>query len=127
MLFVGQWGKGSLVHRKNAIQRQVRHGTVLAKLTKAMTSQMESRMSNHTVVVSDFHEFCITQGEFARVNKEAKWDLPMASLMKGEVREVSVIPSFPPTPIIFGFWAVSIVNHIMSRYGALARSPWDDD
>jgi hypothetical protein len=48
-------------------------------------------MSNHTVAVSDFHEFCITRGEFARVNKEAKWDLPMASLMKGEVRGVSFL------------------------------------
>jgi hypothetical protein len=49
----------------------------------------EFRMLNHTVAVSDFREFCITQGEFARVNKEARWDLPMASLMKGEVRGVS--------------------------------------
>jgi hypothetical protein len=55
----------------------------------AVAPDWELRMSNHTVV-SDFHEFCITQGEFARVNKEARWDLPMASLMKGEVRGVSV-------------------------------------
>jgi hypothetical protein len=47
-------------------------------------------MSNYTVVVSDFREFCITQGEFARVNKEARWDLPVASLMKREVRGLFV-------------------------------------
>jgi hypothetical protein len=45
----------------------------------------ESRMSNHTVVVSDFHEFRIIQGEFARVKEDTKWDFPMASLMKVEV------------------------------------------
>jgi hypothetical protein len=45
----------------------------------------ESRMSNHTVVVSDFREFHITQGEFARVKEDAKLDFPMASLMKLEV------------------------------------------
>jgi hypothetical protein len=55
----------------------------------AVVPNWESRISNHTVAVSNFREFCITQGEFARVNKEAKWDLSMASLMKGEVRGVS--------------------------------------
>jgi hypothetical protein len=45
----------------------------------------ESRMSNHTVAVSDFCEFCITQGEFARIKEEARWDFPMASLMNVEV------------------------------------------
>jgi hypothetical protein len=47
-------------------------------------------MSNHTVAVSNFCESHITRGEFVRVNKEARWDFPMASLMKGEVRGVSV-------------------------------------
>jgi hypothetical protein len=42
-------------------------------------------MSNHTVAVSDFCEFRITQGEFARVKEDARWDFPMASLMKVEV------------------------------------------
>jgi hypothetical protein len=37
------------------------------------------------------------------------------------------IPSFPSTPIISGFWAVLLVQRIMSRYGALTGSPWDDD
>jgi hypothetical protein len=45
----------------------------------------ELRMSNHTVVVSDFCEFRITRGEFARVKEDTKWDFPMASLMKLEV------------------------------------------
>jgi hypothetical protein len=49
----------------------------------------ESRISNQTVVVSDFCEFHITRGEFARVKVAAKWDLPMTSLIKGEVRGVS--------------------------------------
>jgi hypothetical protein len=56
----------------------------------AVVPDWESRMLNHTVVVSDFREFCITRGEFARVNKEARWDLPMASLIKGEVRGLFV-------------------------------------
>jgi hypothetical protein len=56
----------------------------------AVVPDWELRMSNYTVAVSNFHEFCITRGEFARVNMEAKWDLPMASLMKGKVRGVSV-------------------------------------
>jgi hypothetical protein len=51
---------------------------------------MELRMSNHTVAVSDFCEFCITQREFARVKEAPRWDLPIASPMKGEVRGVSV-------------------------------------
>jgi hypothetical protein len=45
----------------------------------------ESRMLNHTVAVSNFREFHITWGEFARVKEDAKWDFPMASLMKVEV------------------------------------------
>jgi hypothetical protein len=45
----------------------------------------ELRMSNHTVAVSDFHEFHITRGEFVRVKEEAKLYFPMASLMKVEV------------------------------------------
>jgi hypothetical protein len=49
----------------------------------AVAPNWESRMSNHTVAVSDFHEFCITRGEFARVKRDARWDLPMASLIKG--------------------------------------------
>jgi hypothetical protein len=55
----------------------------------AVVPNWELRMSNHTVVVSNFREFHITQGEFARVKREARWDLPMASLIKGEVRGVS--------------------------------------
>jgi hypothetical protein len=42
-------------------------------------------MLNHTVAVSDFHEFPITRGEFVRVKEDARWDFPMASLMKVEV------------------------------------------
>jgi hypothetical protein len=45
----------------------------------------ESRMLNHTVAVSDFCEFRITWREFVRVKEDAKWDFPMASLMKLEV------------------------------------------
>jgi hypothetical protein len=57
----------------------------------AVAPDWELRILNHTVAVSDFHEFCITQGEFARVKEAARWDLPMASLMKGEVRGVSAL------------------------------------
>jgi hypothetical protein len=56
----------------------------------AVAPDWESRMSNHTVAVSDFREFRITRGEFARVKRDARWDLPMASLIKGEVRGLSV-------------------------------------
>jgi hypothetical protein len=45
----------------------------------------ELRMLNYTVAVSDFREFRITRGEFAWVKDDAKWDFPMASLMKLEV------------------------------------------
>jgi hypothetical protein len=38
----------------------------------AVVPDWESRMSNHTVAVSNFHEFCITQGEFVRVNRDAR-------------------------------------------------------
>jgi hypothetical protein len=46
---------------------------------------------------------------------------------KGVARSNCAIPSFPSTPIISGFWAVLLVQRIMSRYGVLARLPWDDD
>jgi hypothetical protein len=56
----------------------------------AVAPDWELRMSNHTVAVSDFREFCITRGEFARVKRDnVRWDLPMASLTKGEVGGIS--------------------------------------
>jgi hypothetical protein len=55
----------------------------------AVVPDWELRILNHTVAVSNFREFHITQGEFVRVKEVARWDLPMASLMKGEVRGVS--------------------------------------
>jgi hypothetical protein len=52
-------------------------------------------------------------------------DLPPSEIVC--LNNQATIPSFPSTPIISGFWAAFYHNRIMSRYGALARSPWDDD